>query len=290
MGRAVATVYSNSSCAASANRELELLNHGGDCPDSPGALATAAHELKTPLAIMSGYLHLLLTEKLGPLTPRQTDVVSEMQESALRLTTFVQNLLAYASMQASHFEMQYEEGDLNACIREVAELWSQRFHDKAIAFYFFPADKLAPFLFDWFKVQHIVSNLLDNAVKYTPARGTVWLHVEPHFWERRADRQMAAVDRRRQRNCSPNCCRVSVCDTGPGIEPEYQQEIFEEYFRLPQTGVRTEGHGLGLAIVRQLVQAAGGKIWVESDPGHGTKFSFLLLLDPQGSGNGRTTQ
>lgn len=286
-GEGVQTVYSNSSGATSANREAQPAEN---YPCFPAALATAAHELKTPLAIMSGYLHLLLMQKLGPLTARQADVLTEMQENAVRLTTFVQNLLAYTSMQAEHFEMHYETGDVNACIREIAELWSERFHDKAIAFYFFPAEELATFRFDWFKVQHVVSNLLDNAIKYTPARGTVWLHVEPYFWERRADRRTAVVDRRRRRNRSPNCCRISVCDTGPGIEPEYQQEIFEEYARLTHAGVRAEGHGLGLAIARKLVQAAGGKIWVESDPGHGSKFSFLLLLDPEGKGSGAATQ
>lgn len=289
-GRALHTVYSNSSSAASGNSQPQVSGEEEGYSCFPGALATAAHELKTPLAIMSGYLQLLLTQKLGPLTATQADVLSEMQESALRLTTFVQNLLAYATMQAEHFEMYYETADVNACIREIAELWSQRFQDQVIAFYFFPAEKLAPFPLDWFKVQHIVSNLLDNAIKYTPARGTVWLHVEPYFWERRAERQISVVDRRRRRNASPNCCRISVCDTGPGIEPEYQQEIFEEYVRLNHEHVRAEGHGLGLAIARKLVQAAGGKIWVESDSGHGSKFSFLLLLDPERSGTGAATQ
>jgi len=281
----VQAVYSNSPGAASTNREPPMPDQSRGRLDSPEALATAAHELKTPLAIMTGYLHLLLAEKLGPLTPRQADVLSEMQENALRLTTFVQNLLTYASMQQDHFEMQYEVGDVNACIQEIAELWSPRFHDKAIAFYYFPAEKLAPFRFDWFKVQHIVSNLLDNAIKYTPARGTVWLHVEPYFWERRTAGKKSSLDRRQQRNWGPNCCRISVCDTGPGIEPEYQQEIFDEYVRLTHKGVRAEGHGLGLAIARKLVQAARGKIWVESEPGHGSKFSFLMLLDPPRKGN-----
>jgi signal transduction histidine kinase len=90
------------------------------------------------------------------------------------------------------------------------------------------------------------------------------------------------VERRRRRVMTPNCCRVSVSDTGPGIAPEFQQEIFEEYFRLTPQGTRAEGYGLGLAIARRLVQAAGGKIWVESEPGNGSKFSFLMLLNPKG--------
>jgi len=281
----VDSVYSNSCCASSANDGLELLNHSEASTNAPEALATAAHELKTPLAIMSGYLNLLLAKKLGPLTPKQADVLSEMQENTLRLTSFVQNLLAYSAMQMDHMEMHFEKGDVNACLREIAELWSQRFQDKRIAFYFFPAGKLAPFRFDWFKVQHIVSNLLDNAIKYTPPLGTVWLQAGSYFWERRAGRKKTVTDRRRRLNQAPNCCRISVSDTGPGIEPEYQHEIFDEYVRLTHEGVRADGHGLGLAIARKLVQAAGGKIWVESEPGHGSKFSFLLLLDPQLKGN-----
>ncbi len=229
---------------------------------------------------MDGYLHLLLAQKLGSLTDKQMEVLTEIQQNGLRLSNFVQNLLAYASLKVERLEMHYETGDINACIREIAKLWSQRFHDKAIAFYFLPCEKLPSFRFDWFKVQHIISNLLDNAIKYTVDRGTVWLHVEPYFWDRRAAKSKPTVDRRRSSNSTPNCCRISVADTGPGIEPEFQQEIFEDYFRLTHEGARAEGYGMGLAIARKLVQAAGGKIWVESDPGHGSKFSFLLLLNP----------
>ena len=251
--------------------------HCSSCSD---ALASAAHELKTPLAIMGGYLHLLLAEKLGPLNPRQIEVLTEMQTNGARLSNFVQNLLTYTTLKVERFEMQYEVGDINSCVREIAEFWAQRFQDKAIAFYFLPGEKLQPFAFDYYKVQHVVSNLLDNAMKYTPSSGTVWLHVEPYFWERRTIQRPPVVERRRQRVLSPNCCRITVSDTGPGIAPEFQQEVFDEYFRLTPEGTRAEGYGLGLAIARRLVQAAGGKIWVESELGAGSKFSFLLLLNP----------
>ena len=276
----MATVYANSSCIASNNRTFQLLDEDQPAADLHEALATAAHELKTPLGVMDGYLHLLLAEKLGPLTNKQVEVLTEIQENGLRLSNFVHNLLAYASMKVERLEMHYEKADINPCIQEIVELWSQRFQDKIIAFYFLPDEKLQPFRFDWFKVQHVISNLLDNAIKYTPECGTVWLHVEPYFWERRAAKSKPTMDRRRSINRIPNCCRISVADTGPGIEPEFQHEIFEDYFRLTRKGSRAEGYGMGLAIARKLVQAAGGKIWVESDPPHGSKFSFLLLLNP----------
>jgi signal transduction histidine kinase len=257
--------------------ELVTEDHCSCCRD---ALASAAHELKTPLAIMGGYLHLLLSEKLGPLSPRQTEVLSEIQANGVRLSNFIQNLLTYTSLKVDRFELNYEVGNINDCLREIAEVWAQRFQDKAIAFYFLPSEKLDAFPFDYYKVQHIVSNLLDNAMKYTPASGSVWLHLEPYFWERRTVQRRPMVERRKQRVVGPNCCRISVSDTGPGIAPEFQQEIFEEYFRLTPQGMRTEGYGLGLAIARRLVQAAGGKIWVESEPGSGSKFSVLVLLNP----------
>ena len=265
---------------ATVDPAVELLSDDHHCAGCRDALATAAHELKTPLAIMAGYLNLLVNEKLGPLTPQQAEVLREMQDNGDRLTNFVQNLLSYATLKVDRYEIDYEVGDINACLREIAEFWAQKFQDKATAFYFFPDETLPAFPFDWYKVQHVVSNLLDNAMKYTPSSGTVWLHVEPYFWERRTVRRKPLTERRRRLVVNPNCCRISVADTGPGIAPEYQQEIFEEYFRLTTQGGRADGHGLGLAIARRLVQAAGGKIWVESEPGAGSKFSFLCLLNP----------
>ena len=262
------------------NPAIELLSDEHHCVACRDALAAAAHELKTPLAIMGGYLNLLLAGKLGPLAPQQLEVLREMQENGDRLTSFVQNVLSYATLKVNRYEIQNNVADINGCLREIAEFWAQRFQDKAIAFYFFPDEKLPEFPFDWYKVQHVVSNLLDNAMKYTPSSGTVWLHVEPYFWERRAIKRKPLIERRRRLVVHPNCCRISVADNGPGIAPEFQQEIFDDYFRLTTEGTRAEGHGLGLSIARRLVQAAGGKIWVESEPGNGSKFSFLCLLNP----------
>ena len=264
----------------SARPTIDLLTEGNHCAACRDALAAAAHELKTPLAIMAGYLNLLVAQKLGPLTAQQLEVLSEMQENGVRLTNFVQNVLTYATLKVDRYQFDNEVADINSCLREIAEFWAQRFQDKAVAFYFFPNEQVPSFPFDWYKVQHVVSNLLDNAMKYTPSSGTVWLHVEPYFWERRTAKRKPLLERRRCLVSDPNCCRISVADTGPGIAPEFQQEIFEEYFRLNGGGHRAEGHGLGLAIARRLVQAAGGKIWVESEEGNGSKFSFLCLLNP----------
>src|SRR5215470_17603180 len=101
------------------------------------------------------------------------------------------------------------------------------------------------------------------------------------MWERRSTSIPGiSGERRRQNNPLPNSVKVSVSDTGPGIPPEYHIEVFDDFFRLPQNEAQTDGMGLGLAIARRLVNAMGGKIWVESDTGAGAKFSFIVPLKP----------
>ncbi len=251
------------------------------------ALASAAHDLKTPLAILSGYIELLQNDKLGPLSERQRSILQDMQASSARLEHFIQDFLTFSVLETGELKMKYESGDMNACLSEICSFWSPRFQQKGVALYFLANEKLQPFVFDNAKVQRVLSNLLDNAAKFTPAGGTVWLHAEPHMWERRNNYLAPPLqDRRKQKSEVPNSVKVSVSDTGPGIAPEFHQEIFDDFFRLAQAGVSGEGVGLGLAIARRLVQAFGGKIWVESEQGAGSKFCFLLPFRPAGAAGG----
>jgi signal transduction histidine kinase len=249
------------------------------------ALASAAHDLKTPLAILNGYIELLQSEKLGSLNDRQREVIHDMQTSGQRLQHFIQDFLSYTVLETGELRLQYEVGDVNACLSEVCQLWSRRFQDAGLALYFLANDKLPTLAFDSPKVQRVVSNLLDNASKFTPAGGTVWLHAEPHMWERRSTSKPGIErERRRQALAVPNSVKVSVSDTGPGIPPEYHLEVFDDFFRLPAVERPAEGMGLGLAIARRLISAMGGKVWVESEPGSGCKFSFLLPLSSSVTG------
>jgi signal transduction histidine kinase len=242
------------------------------------------------LAILNGYIELLQSQKLGPLNDRQREVMGDMFSSGQRLQQFIQDFLTFSVLEIGELRMQYVEGDMNACLSEVCRHWSGRFQERGLALYFLANDKLTPFAFDAPKIQRIISNLLDNASKYTPQGGTVWLHAEPHMWERRSVSKSAANgDRRRQAANVPNAVRVSVADTGPGIRPEFHMEIFDDFFRLPGSE-SAEGMGLGLAIARRLLQGMGGKIWVESEPGAGCKFSFLVPLKPILSSPPRGTQ
>jgi signal transduction histidine kinase len=266
------------SSADEAARELEQLRDR--FRKTADALASAAHDLKTPLAILNGYIDLLQSEKLGPLNDRQREVMGDMFLSGQRLQQFIQDFLTFSVLETGELRMQYVEGDMNACLSEVCRLWSNRFQERGLALYFLANDKLGTFPFDAPKIQRVISNLLENAYKYTPQGGTVWLHAEPHMWERRGVSKAAAnADRRRQSTNVPNAVKITVADTGPGIRPECHLEIFDDFFRLPGSE-SAEGMGLGLAISRRLLQAMGGKIWVESEPGTGCKFSFLIPLKP----------
>lgn len=245
------------------------------------ALASAAHDLKTPLSIVSGYIELLRSEKLGSLNDRQREVLRDMSSSSQRLQSFIQDFLTFSVLETGELRMHFKVGDMNACLSEVCSLWSYRFQDKGLALYFLANDKLPGFAFDHAKVQRVLSNLLENASKFTPPGGTVWLHAEPHTWERRSTLKPGVrEDRRRQSLGAPNAIKVSVSDTGPGIAPEFHLEIFDDFFRLAQNEKTSDGMGLGLAIARRLVHGFGGKIWVESEPGSGCKFSFLIPLKP----------
>jgi len=264
--------------AQEVSRELEALRDRFH--KTTNALASAAHDLKTPLAILNGYIELLQSQKLGPLNDRQREVMADMFSSGQRLQHFIQDFLTFSVLETGEMRVQFVEGDMNACLSEVCRIWSSRFQERGLALYFLANDKLMPFAFDAPKVQRVISNLLENAYKYTPKGGTVWLHAEPHMWERRIAAQSPANgDRRRQSLNMANAVKVSVSDTGPGIRPEFQLEIFDDFYRLPGSE-SAEGMGLGLAIARRLLQAMGGKIWVESEPGAGSKFSFLIPLKP----------
>jgi len=256
------------------------------------ALASAAHDLKTPLAILNGYVELLQSEKLGDLNERQREVLRDMHSNGQRLQRYIQDFLSFSVLETGELRMKFETGNINACLSEVCRLWSPRFQEKGLALYFLANEKVFEFPFDAPKLERVVSNLLENASKFTPSGGTVWLHAEPYMWERRSSSNRALPQERRRRPLSqPNSVKISVSDTGPGVPPEYHLEIFDDFFRLPSSD-KAEGMGLGLAIARRLVQGMGGKIWVESEPGAGCKFSFILPLMPptsesEGKDNGR---
>ncbi len=239
-------------------------------------LASAAHELKTPLAVIKGYYDLLLTSSLGRLTEKQRDILEESKESCERLVRLVSMFLNYSALESGKLVLQLRENDLRDCLDELSKRWLEAFQRKGVRLEASFDPSIPNFRFDYQKVQQAAANLLDNALKHTPGGGSVTLRALPHFWERRVVEASPVQERRRFRLPRPNSVEVSVADTGPGIAPEHHQEIFEDFVRVDRN---TTGMGLGLAIAKRLVQAHRGKIWVESEPAGGSRFTFLLPMD-----------
>ncbi len=109
------------------------------------ALGSAAHDLKTPLAILNGYIELLQNEKLGPLNERQREILGDMHSSGQRLQQFIQDFLSYTVLETGEMKMRYETGNVNPCLSEVCRLWSHRFQERGLALYFLANEKLPEF-------------------------------------------------------------------------------------------------------------------------------------------------
>ena len=240
-------------------------------------LASAAHELKTPLAVIKGYYDLLLAGSLGRLTDKQRDILEESKDSCERLVRLVSMFLNYSALESGKLVLQLRENDLRDCLEELAKRWSEAFQRKGVRLDTNFDPSIPTFKFDYQKVQQAAANLLDNSLKHTPAGGAVMLQAGPHFWERRVAAVTPVEERRRFRLPRPNSVEVSVTDSGAGIAAEHHQEIFEDFVRLDRN---TSGMGLGLAIAKRLIQAHRGKIWVESATPSGSRFTFLLPMDP----------
>jgi len=239
-------------------------------------LASAAHELKTPLAVIKGYYDLLLAGSLGRLTEKQKDILEESKESCERLVRLVSMFLNYSALESGKLVLQLRENDLRDCLDEMAKRWAEAFQRKNVRLEVQLDPSIPTFRFDYQKVQQAAANLLDNSLKHTPSGGNVMLVAKPHFWERRVADVTPNQERRRFRLPRPNSVEVSVTDSGSGIPPEHHQEIFEDFVRVDRN---TSGMGLGLAIAKRLVQAHRGKIWVESEAKKGSTFRFLLPIE-----------
>lgn len=236
-------------------------------------LGSAAHELKTPLAVMKGYYDLLLSGSLGNLAEKQREILYESKQSCDRLVRLVSTFLNYTALESGKLVLQFQDNDLKDCINDVVARWKESFQRASVHLEVFLDTKLPVFKFDYPKIQQCVTNLVDNALKHTPSGGKVNLRAEPHFWERRLSTTVTPRERRSSRPPQPNSVMITVSDTGEGIAAEYHQEIFEDFGRVDPS---SSGMGLGLAITKRLIQAHHGKIWVESEPGRGSSFNFLL--------------
>ena len=239
-------------------------------------LVSAAHEFKTPLVVMLGYTDLLLNGHLGGVNQRQKQVLGEIQEGAQRLQKLIQDLLLLQELKADRVVVPNQEStSVDESVSEIFNYWAPTATQKRIRYQFNPSEGNERVRIEPLKLQHVISNLIENALKHTPAQGLITVSVTPCFWERRkAQSEFLFNMERKESRKVENAVRIDVSDTGRGIAPEHHDEIFGDFVQLP--GGSARGTGLGLAIARRLVEAHGGVIWVESEVGKGSRFSLLL--------------
>ena len=227
-----------------------------------GMLSVVSHELKTPLTSIRMGVHLLLEERLGPLTGAQNDILSAVREDSDRLNRIVENLLDMGRIESGREMMELRPEPAEKIVTEATEQMMTAFHDKGVSLTTELPDDLPPVMVDNTRIGHVFSNLLGNALKYTPPGGQVRILAEPE---------------------PGGMVRFTVADTGSGIPSQYSGKIFERFFRVPGQPGQT-GAGMGLAIAREIVEAHGGRMKLESTEGEGSRFSFTLhVADPVSS-------
>jgi two-component system, NtrC family, sensor histidine kinase KinB len=218
-----------------------------------GLLSVVSHELKTPLTSIRMAMHLLLEERIGPLTPKQTELLVAARDDSDRLHKIIEGLLDMGRLESGHVEMNFQPQSAEHLINQAVSALDTAFHDRGIAVEMEVPPDTPRVLADPDRMDHVFSNLLGNALKFTPPGGTVRVSA-------------AAED---------GVVRFSVQDSGPGIAPQHLARIFDRFYRV--TGPNQPGGaGLGLAIAREIVQAHGGSIEVHSKLGEGSRFSFTL--------------
>ncbi|HEY5071582.1 MAG TPA: response regulator [Caulobacteraceae bacterium] len=216
----------------------------------PEHLAALSHELRTPLSGVLGMARLLATT---PLTAEQLAYVRALEESGEHLLGLVNDVLDYARLGAAHLALQSTEVDLEELLRSVCELMSPKAHEKGIEIGWAAQPRLPRILADEGRLRQILLNFAGNAVKFVTSGGVLILaEVRP-----------------------ANGIRLSVVDTGPGVPREARESVFEPFRRLDHVaGVDAGGAGLGLAIVRRIAEAMGGRVGVEGQENEGATFWF----------------
>ena len=229
-------------------------------------ISVASHELRTPLTAIKSAVQLVLEGKTGEINENQKKFLSIAERNINRLASIVNNLLDLSRIESGKIRMKPEEMDLRGAIEFTLLSLKAQADGKSTQLTMDVKEELPSVYADGEKVAQILTNLIGNAIKFTPQGGTVSLSAKP-FGE---DRQMVAV---------------SVRDSGVGIPEDQLDRIFDKFYQVEDClGHSVEGMGLGLAITKGLVEAHHGKIWVESEVGKGSVFTFTL---PVSKGEGR---
>lgn len=217
-----------------------------------------SHEIRTPLTSIKGYIDNLRDGVAGELNEMQEDYLERMHKNVERLARLINDLLDISRMESGKTRINLAPLLLPKLVEEVVSGLRLIAAQKGIQFNLNPFEGNGELKGDRDKLEQIMTNILDNAIKFTPQGGQITVALKE----------------------DQGCIRVSIRDTGPGIPPEEQSRVFDRFYRIERGDLpfRTKGTGLGLFIAKTLVEMHGGRIWVKSEVGKGSEFSFTLPL------------
>jgi signal transduction histidine kinase len=217
-------------------------------------LANMSHELRTPLNAVIGFPEVLIERMFGELSEKQDEYVRDIHASGAHLLSLINDILDLSKVEAGRMELELADFHLPQAIENALVLVRERALHRGITLEQSIDSRLGEMQGDERKIKQVLLNLLSNAIKFTPEGGRVGVRAEP-------------VDEH---------VEVAVSDTGIGIAPEDQEAVFEEFRQVGTAEKKAEGTGLGLALARKFIELHGGRIWVRSQIGAGSTFTFTI--------------
>ena len=237
-----------------AHRELEAASR-----HKSEFLANMSHELRTPLNAIIGFSEVLKDGLFGELTAKQAEYIRDIHASGHHLLSLINDILDLSKVEAGRMELSVAKFDLPTTIADALAFVRERASRHGIVLNVEIDTRLNSFSGDERRVKQILLNLLSNAVKFTPEGGSVFV---------------AAAQ-------TTEGVQISVRDTGIGISNDNQQLLFQAFQQVrSEDGAKREGTGLGLALAKRITEMHGGSIWVDSEPGKGSTFTFTLAEQP----------
>jgi signal transduction histidine kinase len=219
-------------------------------------LANMSHELRTPLNAIIGFSEVLGERLFGELNEKQEEYLKDIHASGQHLLSLINDILDLSKIEAGRMELELTDFDLPTAIDNALTLVRERASRRGIALHQATHEGLGQIRADERKIKQVLLNLLSNAIKFTPDGGRIDVRARP-------------VD---------GSVEISVSDTGVGIAPEDQEAIFEEFRQVGTADKKVEGTGLGLALSRKFIELHGGRIWVQSQVGMGSTFTFTIPM------------
>lgn len=221
-------------------------------------VSNISHELRTPLTHIKGYVELLVTESLGPITEEQRHALQVSQQSTGRLEALIEDLILFSLASRGELSIQHETVDLRRLVNLAIKAYTSKADERGVSLNVIIDEDVPLVQSDPQKIAWVLNQLIDNGIKFTPAGGRVVITVKRE---------------------GENLVIISVTDTGIGIPANQLDDIFEPFHQLDGSSTRRYGGtGLGLSLVRQIIEAHGSMIEVQSIEGRGSTFKFPLLI------------